>query len=102
MPVEIGLWPVGFKIHPGEILQVTVAPYHSEAIPLALGAAPIDIPADRYTYDPACPPEMITLSGSRAVVPARVGEQSVKPDDRTRASTAFTSAANMTAICLFH
>ena len=84
VPVEIGLWPIGFKIRAGEILQVTVSPYHSEGIPLALGAAPIEIPADRYTYDPADAPEMITLSGSREVVPPWVAAQTVKPEDRNR------------------
>ena len=82
VPVEIGLWPIGMKVHAGEVLQVTVSPYHSEPVPLALGAAAIDIPADRYTYDPDDPPQMITLSGSREVIPAWVGEQTVRPQDR--------------------
>ncbi len=84
VPVEIGLWPIGLKVHAGEILQVTISPYHSEAIPLALGIAPIDIPADRYTFDPADPPEMITLSGPGKAMPDWVGQQSVGPDDRNR------------------
>lgn len=63
---------------------MTVSPYFSEPIPLRLGAAAIDIPAGQYTYDPANPPEMLTLSGSSEMVPAWVGEQSVKPDDRNK------------------
>ena len=84
VPVEIGLWPIGLKVHAGEVLQVTVSPYHSGPVPLALGSAAIAIPADRYTYDPADLPEMITLGGSREVSPPWVAEQSVKPDDRNR------------------
>ena len=84
VPVEIGLWPIGLKIHAGEILQLTVSPYHTEGVPLALGSAPIDIPADRYTFDPAEPPAMTVLSGSSVVEPAWVAEQSVQPDDRNR------------------
>ena len=84
VPVEIGLWPIGLKIHAGEILQVTISPYHSESIPLRLGAAPIEIPADRYTFDPQNPPDMITLSGSQEMVPAWVSEQAVKPEDRNK------------------
>ena len=84
VPVEIGLWPIGFKVHAGEILQLTVSPYHSQAIPLRLGAAAIDIPADRYTFDPAHPPDIVTLSGSTDMVPAWISEQSVQPDDRNK------------------
>ena len=82
VPVEIGFWPIGFKIHAGETLQLTIVPYRSQPIPFNLGCAGIEIPADRYTFDPADPPPMVTLSGSPEMVPEWVGRQAVGAVDR--------------------
>ena len=84
VPVEIGFWPIGLKIHAGEALKLTIIPYHSQSIPFYLGAAGIDISATSYTFDPKNPPEMVTLSGSTEMVPAWVSEQAVKPVDRNK------------------
>jgi hypothetical protein len=84
VPVEIGFWPIGFKVHAGESLQVTVIPFHTMPTPFGLGQGAIDIPADRYTFDPKHPPRMLTLSGSSAMEPAWVSSQAVGPDDRNK------------------
>ena len=52
VPIEIGIWPMGLRIHAGEVLQVTVQPFVSTSSPQSFGSAKIPVPTDSFTYMP--------------------------------------------------
>jgi predicted acyl esterase len=77
VPLEIGIWPTGLRIHAGEMLQVVVAPYHAHPLPFNMGSARISIPADRFTYRPGEQIEMRTLGGDVDKAPQWTRDQAV-------------------------
>lgn len=63
VPVDIGIWPMGMVYHKGESLHLTIRPYTPPTDKIPFGSARISIAKDSFTFDPAHPPEMITLGG---------------------------------------
>lgn len=89
VPLEIAIWPTGFKIHAGEILQLTLAPYKPEAIHLPMGSARISIPLNRFTYPAGETIEMETFGGDANATPAWLRDQAVWDAPRNFGSHIF-------------
>lgn len=53
MPIDIGVWPIGLRIHAGEVLQVTVQPFVSTSSIQTFGIAEIPVARDSFTYMPS-------------------------------------------------
>lgn len=53
VPLDIDIWPMGLRLHAGEILQVTIEPYVDTGSAPPLGTAKITIPKYQYTYYPS-------------------------------------------------
>ncbi|CAG7971979.1 unnamed protein product [Penicillium salamii] len=52
VPIEIGVWPIGLRIHAGEVLQVTVQPFVDNSTTQTFGVAEIPVARDSFTYMP--------------------------------------------------
>lgn len=52
VPIDIGIWPMGLRIHAGEILQVTVQPFVDTVLAQPFGTAEIPVPKDSFTFMP--------------------------------------------------
>jgi uncharacterized protein len=53
VPVQISIWPMSLRFHPGESLCLTIAPYvPSDTFAYKFGRAQIPIPEDVFTYLP--------------------------------------------------
>lgn len=63
VPVDIGIWPMGMIYHKGESLHLTIRAYTPPTGKIPFGSARISIAKDSFTFDPAHPPEMVTLGG---------------------------------------
>lgn len=52
VPIDIGVWPLGLRIHAGEVLQVTVQPFVSASSIQSFGTSEIPAARDSFTYMP--------------------------------------------------
>lgn len=82
MALEIAVMPLGLRLHAGEILQVTVAPYVPVAMQLPLGSARISMPVEQFTYEPGTHVQMRTRGGDAQSSPAWAAEQRVSDELR--------------------
>ncbi|KAI1860363.1 uncharacterized protein JN550_011515 [Neoarthrinium moseri] len=78
VPIEVGLWPIAIRFHPGESFVLTISPVQplTTALDAGSGVAAITIPAAGGTYEPGSNVPMITLGGVKSN-PAFVDEQRV-------------------------
>ena len=78
VPVDIALWPLGLRFHPGEtfILQVAATYIPPVSDNSNWGSAIIPVPADGGTFTPGAKVELLKLGG-RNTSPAWVREQGV-------------------------
>lgn len=85
VPVDIGIWPMAMKFHPGEQLKLTIAPFRNDPMPLPFGLAPIDVPKHSFTFEPGTNPEMIHLAGGGpATMPEWALAQASMPPSRNQ------------------
>lgn len=84
VPVDIAIWPIALKLHPGEQLRLTVSPASNAPMPMPFGRAPVPVPIGAFTFDPASPPQRVALGGEASTSPAWVGQQQVLPPTRNR------------------
>ncbi|CAI1218455.1 Cocaine esterase [Serratia ficaria] len=85
VPVDIGIWPMAMKFHPGEQLKLTLAPFRNDPMNMPFGLAAIDVPKDSFTFQPGTAPEMIHLAGGGpATMPVWAKSQEVMPPSRNR------------------
>ncbi|WYZ35438.1 hypothetical protein EsH8_X_000085 [Colletotrichum jinshuiense] len=80
VPVEIPLWPVAMRFHPGELLSLTIAPatIASSQTDLGFGTAIVPVPASGGTFEPGKNVSLIQLGGDMSSNPAFVNEQRVE------------------------
>lgn len=85
VPVDIGIWPLAMKFHPGEQLKLTVEPFRNDPVNLPFGLAAIDLPKNSFTFEPGTSPEMIHLAGGGpATMPGWAKAQEVLPPSRNK------------------
>ena len=85
VPVDIGIWPLAMKFHPGEQLKLTIKPFRNDPVNLPFGQAAIDLPKNSFTFEPGTQPEMIHLvGGGPATMPAWAKAQEVMPPSRNK------------------
>lgn len=85
VPVEIGIWPLALKFHPGEQLKLTIEPFRNDPVNLPFGLASIDLPKNSFTFEPGAKPEMIHMTGGGpATMPAWAKAQEVMPPSRNK------------------
>ncbi|OCG12431.1 CocE/NonD family hydrolase C-terminal non-catalytic domain-containing protein [Gilliamella apicola] len=85
VPVDIGIWPLAMKFHPGEQLKLTIEPFRNDPVNLPFGQAAIDLPKNSFTFEPGTEPEMIHLAGGGpATMPAWAKSQEVMPPSRNK------------------
>ena len=84
VPLEIAIWPMGLKLHHGEVLQVMVAPNRAQALALPFGSARVSIPVEGFTYRPGAEVELLTLGGDADSSPRWARDQAVVEEPRNR------------------
>ena len=89
VPVDIAIWPTGFKVQAGEMLQVTILPVKSVPVSLPFGSARVDVPVDKFTYAPGEQVEMKTLGADQSTIPDWVFEQDVQAMPRNQGTHIF-------------
>lgn len=79
VPVEIGLWPIALRFHPGERLALTIAPASitSPQLDIGFGTAVIPFPENAGTFAPGANVSMLELGGALNSNPAFVNEQRI-------------------------
>ncbi|ETS85977.1 hypothetical protein PFICI_04002 [Pestalotiopsis fici W106-1] len=82
VPVDIGLWPLGLRIHAGEMLQVTVEPGVDSIGGPAFGSAEIPVPRESFTFMPADNITFVTLGDPTLWAPDWVTEQAPSQTSR--------------------
>lgn len=81
--VDIGLWPMAMKFHPGEQLKLTVAPFRNDPMHMPFGITALEVPKNSFTFQPGTTPEMIHLAGGgEATTPDWAKAQAVLPPAR--------------------
>jgi predicted acyl esterase len=88
--LDIAIWPMAMKFHPGEQLQLTIMPFSNDPMAMPFGMAPIDVPRDSFTFAPGTSPEMIHLAGGgQATMPEWASAQAVMPPSRNKGRHCF-------------
>jgi predicted acyl esterase len=88
VPVDIGLWPMGLRFHPGETLVLSIAATTIDPLSTTSrwGSSIIEIPADGGTYMPGTKVPMMRVGGG-GDAPAWVRAQAVEvPKTRNNGS----------------
>lgn len=79
VPVDIGLWPMGLRFHPGEALVLSIAATTIDPLSTSSrwGSTVIEIPADGGTYMPGTKVPMVKIGGG-GTAPQWVRDQAVQ------------------------
>jgi predicted acyl esterase len=83
VPLEIAIWPMAMKFHPGEQLKLTVTAFQNTPMQMPFGITALDVPRNSYTFEPGTKPDMIHLAGGGpATMPEWASAQAVYPPSR--------------------
>lgn len=91
VPVEIGLWPIGLRFHPGEHLRLTVAantvvPSDTES---GFGVAAVPVPAAGGTFPAASNATLKVLGGSSKLPDPVAAQRVATPASRNNGTHLF-------------
>ncbi|WP_413729947.1 CocE/NonD family hydrolase [Sodalis sp. RH22] len=89
VPVEIGIWPMAMRYHPGEELVLTIAAQRPipTSIDMGFGSAIITLPASGGTFTPGNKVKRLALGGDRSTLLSFVSEQQVQAPMSRNAGT---------------
>ncbi|ETS82700.1 hypothetical protein PFICI_04576 [Pestalotiopsis fici W106-1] len=92
VPVEVGLWPIALRLHPGEqlVLTISAASITPATVDLGFGTAIVPVPAAGGTFAQGANVTLINLGGDADSNPAYVNAQRVEtPASRNNGTHVF-------------
>lgn len=93
VPVEIGLWPMALRFHPGEQLSLTISAYTVPSVDSQLGlfgSAIVPIPEDGGTFVLGANVSLTELGGQSLSIPSFVmGQMVTAPSTRNNGNHIF-------------
>ncbi|KAF7556565.1 hypothetical protein G7Z17_g1300 [Cylindrodendrum hubeiense] len=91
VPVEIGLWPIALRFHPGERLALTIAPatISSPQYDMGFGTGIVPVPKNGDTFVPGTKVSIVKLGGAIDSNPEFVNAQRVEAPNSRNNGTHF-------------